>query len=142
MLRVEVVVDGEAADFEAVSDVLDGFAQCESSERIKAANDVLFSGSIEARDGGAEFSLDLVDQAIECSLEAGRPKASDHVAVPSQWEIAIGELSGGDDLAPESERQWLHGLDELLHGVKLAHQQGHPTRLPVMHSPQAEVTIT
>lgn len=115
MLGVEVVVDGESADLEAVSNVLDGFAERERSECIKAANNVLFAGPIEACDGCTEFSLDLVDQAVQRTLQARGSEPSDHRVVPAKGKVTVREFSSRDDLASKGERQWLHSVDELLH---------------------------
>lgn len=115
VLGVEVVVHGEATDLEAVSDVLDRFAECESSECIEAADHVLLAGAIQAGDRGAELSFDLIDEAIECSLQTRGAEARDDDAIPTQRQIAVREVSGRNDLATEGECQRLDGLDELLH---------------------------
>lgn len=128
MLSIEIVVDGEAAHLEPVGDVFDRLAQGERSELVEPTNHILFAGPVEAGDRGAQFALDLIDQAIERTLEAGGTEAADNGTVPSQRDVTSGEFCRRDDLAAEGQRQRLDRFEELLHVPQASRTSGPLTR--------------
>ena len=132
-LGVEVVVHGESADFEAVGDVFDSLAECERSELVESPHDVLFPRAIETRDGCAELPFDLVDQAVEGPLQPAGPESADNGPFPSKGKITIAELTRRNDLTAEGEREWLDGLQELLHLNKTSPRVLPPTPVAVAH---------
>jgi hypothetical protein len=114
-MSVQVVVDGETADLETVGDVLDCLAERERSEFVEASDHILFALAVEIGQRTTEFSLDLVDEAVECTLETGWSIAADQFTAEVQWDVAIGELAGTDDIATESHGERAHAFQERMH---------------------------
>ena len=95
--RVEIVVDRESADLHSVSDVFDGLAKRERTKLVEASHYVLFSESIEGSHRTAQFSFNLIDETVECSLQTAGPKGANNFAFPDKVDVAFHALSDGHD---------------------------------------------
>jgi hypothetical protein len=111
-MSVQVVVDGESTDLESVGDVFNGFAEIKSPELIKATYDVLFALTVQLGEGAAKFAFCLLDEPVECSLEATSPVSTNQLAFEPQWYVAIDQFVRPDDGAAEGRGQGNHPLEK------------------------------
>jgi len=65
---------------------------------------------------GPELPLDRDDHAVEGTVEAGGPEATDELALPRQLDVAGPDLGRGHDLRADGIGHRLHGDEQRMSG--------------------------
>ena len=125
MLRVEVVVDREARNFEPLGDVFDRLAKRERSELVQTMNCTLLARSIQPGDWLTELSLYLVDEPIERIVNAVESKTADERSLELQRDVAWFGFVRPNDATAKGSRNRLDSDEERVHGGTLSTGVGH-----------------
>lgn len=124
MLRVQIVVDREARDFETIGNVFYGLAKREGAQLVESMDDVLLAGAVECCHWFAELSFDLIDQAIQGTMQASETKPADDFALDDQGDVARHCVVGPHDRSTEGRRDRFARGEKRVHANHVIHSFG------------------